>query len=49
MMKKEEMFYGSKTFNDVDELKFPNISFFIEKSFDELSGKSCNQSSDGNY
>jgi len=39
MMKKERLFYGSKTFNDVDELKIPNINFFVEKSFDELSGK----------
>ena len=39
MLKKERIFKGNKTFTSVDELKVPNISFFEEKSYDELSGK----------
>jgi len=39
ILKKQLSFSGDKTFNNVDELKVPNIKFFEEKSFDELSGK----------
>lgn len=38
MLKKEQLYEGEKTFNDVDVLKVPNIKFFEEKSFDELTG-----------
>ena len=37
--KKEKAFEGEKEFRDIDELKVPNIKFFVEKSFDELAGK----------
>ena len=39
MLKKEKAFKGEKEFRDIDELKVPNIKFFVEKSFDELAGK----------
>lgn len=39
MLKKEKSFEGDTTFTKVDELKVPNISFFEEKSFDELKNK----------
>ena len=39
MLKKDLMYKGDKKFNNVDELMVPNIKFFEEKSFDELSGK----------
>ena len=39
MLKKERVYAGEKTFTSSDELKVPNISFFEEKSFEELSGK----------
>lgn len=39
MLKKEKAFEGEKEFRDIDELKVPNIKFFVEKSFDELAGK----------
>jgi len=39
MLKKEKAFNGETEFRDIDELKVPNIKFFVEKTFDELSGK----------
>lgn len=39
MLKKESAFNGEKSFQDEDELKVPDIKFFTEKSFDELSGR----------
>ena len=39
MLKKEKAFDGEKEFRDIDELKIPNLKFFVEKSFDELAGK----------
>ena len=39
MLKKESIYRGDKNFKNVDELKVPNIKFFVEKSFEELSGK----------
>lgn len=39
MMKKQRVFNGEKKFTSSDELKVPNIKFFEEKSFDELTGK----------
>ncbi len=39
MLKKEKAFEGDKIFNNVDELKVPNIKLNEEKSFDELTGK----------
>lgn len=39
MLKKTNVFNGDKYFSEVDELKVPNISFFEEKSFEELQGK----------
>lgn len=36
MLKKQKMFKGNTYFKKVDELKVPNISFFEEKTFDEL-------------
>lgn len=39
MEKKEKSFRGDSSFNKNDELKIPNIKFFEEKSFDELSGR----------
>ena len=33
MLKKEKAFKGEKEFRDIDELKVPNIKFFVEKSF----------------
>ena len=39
LLKKESSFDGNTKFNDVDELKVPNIKFFEEKSFDEVTGK----------
>ncbi len=39
MLKKEFVYKGDKKFHNIDELKVPNIKFFVEKSFDELSNK----------
>ena len=39
MLKKEFLYKGDRKFNNVDELKVPNIKFFEEKSFDELTNK----------
>lgn len=39
MLKKQGLYKGEKTFGENDELKVPNLKFFEEKSFDELSGK----------
>lgn len=39
MLKKERVFRGERSFTSADELMVPNISFFQEKSFDELAGK----------
>ncbi len=39
MNKKEQGFKGNAMFKKNDELKVPNIKFFEEKSFDELTGK----------
>lgn len=39
MLKKEKAFNGNQEFTEADELKVPNISFFEEKSFEELKGK----------
>ena len=39
MLKKERTFKGEKKFTSSDELKVPNIKFFEEKSFDELTNK----------
>lgn len=39
MKKKSKAYEGEKTFTDIDELKVPNLKFFEEKSFDELTGK----------
>ena len=39
MLKKNKAFRGDKQFTDLDELKVPNVSFFEEKSFDELTNK----------
>jgi ribosomal protein L23 len=39
MLKKETSYNGSSVFSSQDELKIPNISFFEEKEFNELTGK----------
>ena len=39
MLKKEFLYKGDRKFNNVDELKVPNIKFFEEKSFEELTNK----------
>lgn len=39
MLKKEKIYDGNKNFQNVDELKVPNIKFFEEKSFDEFVGR----------
>lgn len=39
MLKKAESYKGDVEFQDIDRLKVPNLKFFEEKSFDELSGK----------
>ena len=39
MLKKNLLYQDAKEFSKVDELKVPNLSFFEEKSFDELCGK----------
>lgn len=39
MLKKQESYEGDTKFNDVDELKVPNLKFFEEKSFDEVCGR----------
>ena len=39
MLKKEKAFKGETDFRDIDELKIPNIKFYVEKTFEELSGK----------
>ena len=39
MLKKQKMFTGNPYFKKVDELKVPNISFFEEKVFDELTNR----------
>lgn len=39
MLKKASLYEGSKAFEKEDELKIPNIKFFEEKSFDELTNK----------
>lgn len=39
MNKKEQAFNGNAMFKKNDELKVPNIKFFEEKSFNELTGK----------
>lgn len=39
MLKKEAQYSGDKTLNKDDELKVPNLKFYEEKSFDEVTGK----------
>lgn len=39
MLKKENSYKGNKSFDEADLLKVPNLKFFEEKSFKELSGK----------
>ena len=39
MQKKHKTFKGESSFKNLDELKVPNISFFEEKAFDELTNK----------
>lgn len=39
MLKKQSAYSGKKEFQNVDELKVPNISFFEEKTFEELTNK----------
>ena len=39
MLKKQEFFSGDSEFNKNDALKVPNLKFFEEKSFDELTNK----------
>lgn len=39
MLKKEKMYTGDKTFNNVDELKVPNLKINVEKAFEELTGR----------
>lgn len=39
MLKKQKAYKGKTNFNNTDELKVPNIKFFEEKSFKELTGK----------
>lgn len=39
MLKKQAAYKGEAKFNKLDELKVPNLKFFEEKKFDELSGK----------
>ena len=39
MLKKEKSYKGDIKFANNDELKVPNIKFFEEKSFEELTGK----------
>ena len=39
MLKKKSGYEGETDFQDVDELKVPNLKFFEEKSFDEVCGK----------
>ena len=39
MLKKQKNFTGKREFKKVDELKIPNISFFEEKVFEELTDK----------
>ena len=39
MLKKMALYKGSRNFSNVDELKVPKLSFFEEKSFEELCGK----------
>lgn len=38
MLKKAERYYGDKIFNEEDQLKVPNLKFFEEKVFEEISG-----------
>lgn len=37
MFKKSEMYEGEKEFQNIDELKVPNLKFFEEKEFNELT------------
>ena len=39
MLKKQQAYEGDVKFNEADELKVPNLKFFEEKSFDEVTGK----------
>lgn len=39
LLKKERAYRGDKKFSQADELKVPNINFFEEKSFEELTNK----------
>lgn len=39
MNQKTELYQGNKSLTKVDELKVPNIKFFVEKSFDEVTDK----------
>lgn len=39
MMSKKSTYSGHADFTEFDELKVPNINFFVEKSFDELTDK----------
>jgi hypothetical protein len=39
IQKKTNAYKGETTFLSTDEFKVPNISFFVEKSFDELTNK----------
>ncbi len=39
MLKKQDLYKGETKFSDLDELKVPNLKFFEEKSFDDVTGK----------
>ena len=39
MLKKESLYKGDKRFNNVDELRVPNIKFNEEKVFEELTNR----------
>ena len=39
MLKKQAAYLGDVEFSNYDELKVPNIKFFEEKSYEELTGK----------
>lgn len=39
MLKKANIYSGDNTFSDVDELRIPNLKFFEEKNFEELTNK----------
>lgn len=39
MLKKQNAYTGSRSFDKADLLKVPNLKFFEEKTFDEISGR----------